>query len=106
VSAHYHVAIDYVKFHYGNAQVEASQGRPPNPAVPDTDAGWMTLLDWEGKSAPGGGPAFVTGAGNVLTGGIGVAAAGTWAAGDSTVTITRPAFANLATESVVVSMHL
>jgi prepilin-type N-terminal cleavage/methylation domain-containing protein len=106
VSAHYRVAIDYAKFHYGNAQVQASQGRPPSPAVPDTDAGWVTLLDWEGKLAPNGGPAFVVGAGDSTTGAIGVVAAGTWSNGDSLVTINRPAFANMAAESIIVSMHL
>jgi prepilin-type N-terminal cleavage/methylation domain-containing protein len=106
VSAHYRVAQDYVKFLYGQAQVVTAQGRTPNPAIPDTDGGWVALLDWEAKQAPGGGPAFVAGSGDVATGAIGVVAAGTWATGDSQVTITRPAYANLATESIVVTMQL
>jgi len=106
VSAHYRVAQDYAKFLYGNAQVEASQGRMPMPPIPDTAAGWVTLLEWETKEAPGGGPAFIPGGGDVITGAIGITAAGTWAGGDSQITITRPAYANLATESIVVTMQL
>jgi len=106
VVAHYRVAIDYAKFFYGKAQVEQSQGRPPNPPVPDTDAGWVTLLQWDSSRAPGGGPAFVAGAGDATTGGIGVTANGTWANSDSTLTITRPAYADLTVESIVVQMHL
>ena len=106
VIAHYRVAIDYVKFFYGKAQVEQSQGRQPNPAVPDTDAGWVTLLEWESSKAPLGGPAYVSGAGDATTGGIGIVAMGTWANSDSAVTITRPAFGDLAAESILVRMHL
>lgn len=106
VIAHYRVAIDYVQFNYGTAQVAESQGRAPSPPVPDTDAGWVALLEWEGREAPKGGPAYVAGVGDATTGGIGIAAAGTWATNDSRVTITRPPFANLATESVVVQMQL
>lgn len=106
VSAHYRVAVDYIKFLYGTAQIAQSQGMPPSPAVPDTDAGWVTLLEWEGSRAPGGGPAFVAGSGDATTGGIGIIAAGSWAGNDSTVTVTRPAFGDLAVESIVVQMHL
>jgi len=106
VIAHYRVAIDYVKFHYGNAHIQASQGRIPNPAVPDTSAEWAALVDWEGIHAPGGGPAFIAGAGDATTGAIGIAVAGTWADSDSQVTITRPAFAQLALQSIVVTQDL
>jgi prepilin-type N-terminal cleavage/methylation domain-containing protein len=105
VSANYRVALDSVTFIYANAQVDHSQGRIPNPAIPDTDAGWLALIDFEAKPAPGGGPAFVAGAGSATTGAIGIAALGSWAGGDSEVTITRPAYADLASESVVVTMH-
>ena len=42
VLAHYRVASEFAKFFYGKAQIEQSQGRAPSPAVPDTDAGWVT----------------------------------------------------------------
>jgi prepilin-type N-terminal cleavage/methylation domain-containing protein len=106
VIAHYRVAIDYAKFFYGKAAVEESQGRQPNPAVPDTDAGWAALMQWDGTRAPGGGPAFVPGAGDATTGGIGLVANGTWANSNSSLTITRPAYADLTLESIVVQMHL
>jgi prepilin-type N-terminal cleavage/methylation domain-containing protein len=106
VIAHYRVAIDFAKFFYGKAQVEQSQGRPPNPAVPDTDAGWVALMQWDGTRAPGGGPAFVAGAGDPTSGGIGLSANGTWTNNNSSLTITRPAYADLTVESIVVQMHL
>ena len=106
VIAHYRVAIDYAKFFYGKAHIEQSQGRVPSPPVPDTGAGWVTLLQWDNSRAPGGGPAFVAGAGDALTGGIGVVANGSWANADSSLTITRPAFGDLTVESIVVQMHL
>ena len=106
VIAHYRVAFDVAKFVYGNAQIDQSQGRMPDPALPDSSADWVTLIGWESKQAPGGGPAFVSGNGNPTTGAIGVAASGSWAGGDSQITITRPAFANLTTESVIVTMWL
>ena len=104
--AHYRVAIDFAKFFYGKAQVQQSQGQQPNPPVPDTDAGWITLLQWEGRRAPGGGAAFVAGSGDATTAGIGVVANGTWANRNSSLTITRPAYGDLAVESIVVQMHL
>jgi prepilin peptidase dependent protein D len=106
VVAHYRVAIDYAKFFYGKAQVEQSQGRQPSTPVPSTAAGWVTLLEWDGSHAPGGGPAFVAGPGDATTGGIGVVANGTWANNNSSLTITRPAYGDLTVESIVVQMHL
>jgi prepilin-type N-terminal cleavage/methylation domain-containing protein len=103
VDAHYRVAIDSVKYQYGRAHIETSLGTAPSPPVPNTSAGWATLIDRDGVPAPGGGPAFVAGAGDASTGAIGVTAAGTWAASDSQVTITRPAYDGLAVASLVVT---
>ena len=90
VIAHFRVAIDSIKYQYGSAHVQASHGIDPDPPVPNTGAAWATLLDRDGTPAPGGGPAFVAGAGDRDTGAIGLTAAGTWATADSQVTITRP----------------
>src|SRR5262245_19065360 len=106
VVAHYRVAIDYAKFFYSKALVQQSQGRVPSPSVPDTDAAWVTMLEWDNDRAPGGGAAFVAGPGDATTGAIGVVANGTWANNDSSLTITRPAYVDLAVESIVVRMHL
>jgi prepilin-type N-terminal cleavage/methylation domain-containing protein len=106
VTAHYQVAIDFVGFRYADARVEEALGRAGSLAIPATTAGWVALLDWEGKHAPDGGPPYVAGAGDASTGAIGVLATGTWATGDSQVTITLPAFADLTTQSVVLTMQL
>ena len=103
VDAHFRVAIDSVKYQYGRAHIETSLGTAPNPPVPSTSAGWVTLIDRDGVPAPGGGPAFVTGAGNASTGAVGLTAAGTWAAADSQVTVTRPAYDGLPITSMVVT---
>jgi prepilin-type N-terminal cleavage/methylation domain-containing protein len=100
VNAHYRVAADYIKWQYANAHIQVSQGMTPNPAVPDTAAGWVDLIDEDIAPAPGGGPAFVPGGGDPLTGAIGVAVVGTWASQDQIVTVTRPAFADFTAASV------
>jgi hypothetical protein len=64
------------------------------------------MLQWDNNRAPGGGAAFVAGSGDATTGSIGVVANGTWANSNSSLTITRPAYADLTVESIVVQMHL
>ncbi len=105
VTAHFRVAVDSVKYRYGRAHIETSLGTAPNPPVPNNSAGWATLMNADGTPAPGGGPAFVAGAGNASTGAIGVTAAGTWAAADSQVTITRPAYDGLPVASMLVTQE-
>ena len=93
VNAHFVTATKFVRWHFASAQVRVSQGLNPNPAVPDTAAAWIPLLNPDAVLAPGGGDAYVTGTGDNDTGAIGIQVAGTWANFDSVVTITRPAFA-------------
>ena len=52
------------EYRYGRAHIETSLSTAPAPPVPNTSAGWATLIDADGIPAPGGGPAFVAGAGN------------------------------------------
>ena len=106
VIAHYRVAVDQVRLCYGNAHVHRSQGLLPNPPVPTTSAEWIDRITATSASAPSGGPAFIAGAGDAISGAIGIASTGTWATEDSSVTVTRPAFAELATESVTITQQL
>ena len=106
VTAHYRVAADEVRFSYENAHIQKSQGRPPAPPIQATSTEWVVRIAFEAPPAPGGGPAFVVGAGDAATGAIGVASTGAWATSDSQVIITRPAFGGLTTESVTISQQL
>lgn len=77
-------------------QADAAIGRIANLAEADTSgdydqAGLVSLLNAEGGTAPGGGPAYVEGAGSATTGAIGVTVTGTFAAGDWIATFERPA---------------
>jgi len=102
VSAHYRVAADFVRWHYANAEGQRSQGIAIVPSIPDDAAGWVAQIDRDQSPAPGGGPAYTTGAGDATTGSIGVAVTGTFATMDSVVTISRPAYGGLAADSVVI----
>ncbi len=106
VIAHYRIAADEVRFSYENAHIQKSQGRPPAPPVPTTSAEWVARIGVDAPPAPGGGPAFVVGGGDAVTGAIGVSSTGSWANADSRVTISRPAFGALAAESVTITQQL
>ena len=72
-------------------------------SMPTTAAGWMTLYNPSGNLAPGGtDEAFVATASDTF-GSIGVAVAGTLAAGDYAVTITRPAYIDLGADSTTIN---
>jgi type IV pilus assembly protein PilA len=102
VSAHYRVAQDFVRWHYANAAGQRSQGMPIDPPIPDDAPGWVAQIDLDHVAAPGGGPAFVAGAGDAATGAIGVAVTGTFAHMDSVVTLSRPAYADLPADSIMI----
>lgn len=77
-------------------QADAAVGRIANLAEADgsgdyTQAGLVSLLNAEGGAAPGGGPAYVEGAGSTATGAIGISVTGTFAGGDWSATFERPA---------------
>ena len=77
-------------------QADAAVGRIANLAEADgsgdyTQAGLVSLLNAEGGAAPGGGPAYVEGAGSTATGAIGITVTGTFAGGDWSATFERPA---------------
>jgi type IV pilus assembly protein PilA len=72
-------------------------------SMPTTAAGWMTLYNPSGNLAPGGtDEAFVATASDTF-GSIGVAVAGTLAAGDYAVTISRPAYIDLGADSTTIN---
>jgi prepilin-type N-terminal cleavage/methylation domain-containing protein len=102
VSAHYRVASDFVRWHYANAEGQRSQGTLIDPPIPDDAAGWVAQIDRDHAPAPGGGPAYMPGAGDAATGSIGIAVSGSFATSDSVVTVSRPAYGGLAADSVAI----
>lgn len=104
VSTHYDDAQRFIRFRYAQAAAQVSQGTATNPVVPVDAAGWIDMISDDGSVAPNGGPTYVPGAGDPVTGAIGIQVSGTFSNGDSTVTITRPAYGDLSLGVVVVSM--
>ena len=102
VNTHYAQAQRSIKWNFARAEAQLSRGQLPNPPLPTTAAGWFPHLDQNDTSAPGGGPAFVVGPGDPVTGAVGVAMSGDVAAKTAVVTITRPAFFGLAARSVAI----
>ena len=72
-------------------------------SVPTTDAGWISLYNPRGSTAPGGGNAFVSGAANATTGQIGVASSGVFPT-TAQVILELPAYAPLTSVSITVSV--
>lgn len=89
------MATSVVRTTYANARTSVALGRSVN--VPDDDAGWLAVINPHDAPAPGGGLGFAPGAGDATTGAIGIAASGTFAAGDAEVVLTRPAFEGFGT---------
>ena len=95
VTHHFEEGARFAQHQMRKIQADLSIGRIANLAAADatgdyTQAGFVTLLNAEGGSAPGGGPAYVAGNGNGTTGAIGITVTGTLNAGDWVATFERP----------------
>ena len=102
VVAHYDLAVRAVRFTYQNARAGRSMGRPLD--APADDPQWIATINPNHASAPGGGPAFVTGTGDSLTGAVGIQTSGDFDARTAHVTVTRPIYDTFTTpESTVVN---
>ena len=97
VVAHYDQAIDTVRTRFLQYDVQstlnASGVRPADASE------WVTIIDPEGAFAPGGGPAFVVGAGDDDTGAIGIQMNGSWATNDVSITVTRPGYGSFTVDT-------
>jgi prepilin-type N-terminal cleavage/methylation domain-containing protein len=103
VRANFDEARRFALNHYMQSEQKVSLGI--TPSVPTDFAGWVALINPDNLKAPtAGGPAYIDGAADPLTGGIGLVAVGTWTDGDSSITISQPAFGGLPAETVIVNM--
>lgn len=100
VIAHYEEAKRLTDTTFVKGHTEIALNRPVT--VPSTDAGWIAVFNSTGVLAPGGGPAFVSGAANDTTGQVGIVYTGTFPT-DSQVVIDVPAYADLPGNTVTVT---
>lgn len=106
VQTHAEQAERGVRNEIAKAYVEASHLDSSEELLPLNAADWIAIIDTSGNSrAPGGGPAYIEGAGNAGTGAIGIAAQGAFSTGDVTVTITQPAYSLLTAETFVLDQR-
>lgn len=100
VQAHYEEAKRLTETTYVKGYVQIALNQPTT--VPTDVAGWILIYNRGNSLAPGGGPAFGSGAGNPTTGQLGVTVAGTFP-GDATVSIARPAYQDLSLDTTVIN---
>jgi len=101
VNSHYEEGIRFVQNEFRKIQAQLAM-RTLQPAQVDAyDATyWVTRMNSEGGTAPGGGQPYAT-AVNDTTGVVGVAQSGDVStAGDYTITLTRPQYGDFANSSV------
>lgn len=102
VHDHFEQGVRAVRWEYATSHAAVSNGI--TRVVPTAAAGWIDIINANSGKAPGGGPAFVPGTGSAAVGAVGVTVTGSWVTGDSTVTLTRPAYSGLAAKTETVSM--
>lgn len=95
VTVHFEEGARFVENSLRKVQADLAVGRIANLAAADasgdyTQAGLVAQLNANGGAAPGGGAAYVEGAGDGSTGAVGVTVTGTFAAGDWAATLDRP----------------
>ena len=95
ITAHFEEGAHLAKNEIRKIQAEVAIGKLANLAAADTQygynsAGFVAYLNLEGGAAPGGGPAYVVGAGDASTGAVGVVVTGNFTNGDWTAVFDRP----------------
>jgi type IV pilus assembly protein PilA len=95
ITSHFEEGARLAQNEMRKIQAEVAIGRHADLAAADTFYGYDSqgladYLNLEGGSAPGGGVAYVAGAGDTTTGAVGVAVTGTIGAGDWIATFDRP----------------
>ncbi len=105
IAHHFAEGARFAENQMRKVQADAAVGRIANLAAADgsgdyNQAGLVGLLNAEGGTAPGGGPAYVEGAGDGATGAIGVTVTGTFATGDWLAVFERPAIYGFAQAAV------
>lgn len=100
VLAHYEEAKRLTDTTFVKGHVQMTLNQPAS--VPLDTAAWIAIYNSGNSLAPGGGNAFVNGAGDGTTGQVGVVATGTFP-NDAQVVITLPAYQDLTSNSTTIT---
>ncbi len=97
VNAHFEEGARFVANEYRKIQAQLAMRTPYADAtaangVVGNSAYWVTRMNSEGGTAPGGGFPYEAGVGNAVEGRVGVAQTGTLQAGTMSITVTRPGY--------------
>ena len=96
-------AIKTTKANYLVARQLRTIGASVTRVIHTNSDAWANAFNHGNARAPGGGDAYETGAGNGITGAVGVEFSGSYASRDSVVTLHRPAFAGVGAETVAIA---
>jgi type IV pilus assembly protein PilA len=88
-------ATTYVK---GHVQISLNH----SVSVPADDTNWIALYNSQGALAPGGGPAFISGAGDAANGQVGISTTGTFPA-TAQVIVDLPGYEGLTASTATIS---
>lgn len=103
VSGYYTQATRFVGQRLSHAKGRRAGGLGV-PSMPATAGDWIVELVSDGGTGPEGGPPYVAGVGDPVTGAIGIAVSGTFGGNDLIVTVSRPAYAGFTTTSASVAL--
>lgn len=107
INSHYEEGIRFAENELRKVQADVAVGRIANLAAADANFATGTAFIaafLDGGTAPGGGPAYVNGAG-VATGAVGVATGGALATNDLQITFDRPAFGGVPQDTTIVDFQ-
>ncbi len=88
----YSLARRFVRQEFMLARQQEAIGIPTAETLPADTVQWLQRINGTDASAPGGGPAFVSGSGDATTGAIGIEMTGDYESLTAAVVITRPAY--------------
>ena len=89
-----------VQNNYAAAKQHVSMGASVARYIPTNAQGWVDMLGSNDARAPEGGSAYIIGAGDDITGAIGIGMTGSYGGRDSVVTIYRPAYRGVPATSI------
>jgi type IV pilus assembly protein PilA len=102
VNSHFEEGARFVNNEFRKIQAQLAMGTFANATAADTatpESWWVSTMNSQGGTAPGGGLPYVAGAGDAPTGTVGVARGGSINGADLTITVTRPAYGAFAATS-------